>query len=57
MINEERLLSRIETLEAQVAAYTTKYNNQGGEEKFRKELLDLQEDRANAEVVAKDSLR
>ena len=56
LINEEQLLSRIETLEAQLETMAVKRNNRA-EEKFRQEMIELQEDKAKAEINAKDSLR
>jgi len=56
LINEEQLLSRIEMLESQLAIMATK-QHPGNEEKFRQIIHELQEDKAEAETVAKDSLR
>ncbi|KAI1715513.1 FHA domain-containing protein [Ditylenchus destructor] len=54
LINEEQLLSRIELLESQLALVGTRNTNN---EEVRKEIQHIHEDRAKAELSAKDSLR
>ncbi|KAH7729574.1 FHA domain-containing protein [Aphelenchoides avenae] len=54
LINEERLLSRIEILESQLAIYV---NKNTGNDDLRKEIQDVYEDRTKAELMAKDHLR
>lgn len=54
LINEERLLSRIEILESQLAVYA---NKNTGNDDLRKEIHDVYEDRTKAELIAKDLLR
>lgn len=53
LIDEDRLLSRLEVLESQLHAYA---KNQT-EENLRTELVALQEDKHNYETTAKESLR
>ncbi|XP_033647310.1 sarcolemmal membrane-associated protein-like isoform X2 [Asterias rubens] len=53
LIDEDRLLSRLEVLESQLRAYS-KANS---EESIRKELVALQEDKHNYESTAKESLK
>merc|ERR1711976_186129 len=53
LIDEDRLLSRLEVLENQLAAYS---KNQT-EETLRLELVALQEDKFKYETTAKESLR
>uniref|UniRef100_A0A915EAG5 FHA domain-containing protein n=1 Tax=Ditylenchus dipsaci TaxID=166011 RepID=A0A915EAG5_9BILA len=54
LINEEQLLSRIEMLESQLSIVLNKNPNS---DEIRREIQDIYEDRAKAELVAKDSLR
>ncbi|XP_041460490.1 sarcolemmal membrane-associated protein-like isoform X2 [Lytechinus variegatus] len=53
LIDEDRLLSRLEVVENQLRAYS-KANT---EESIRKELIALQEDKSNYEKTVKDSLK
>ncbi|XP_077459896.1 sarcolemma associated protein a isoform X2 [Stigmatopora argus] len=53
MIDEDRLLSRLEVMGSQLQAYSKSQTEDG----IRKELLALQEDKHNYETTAKESLR
>nr|XP_043879585.1 sarcolemma associated protein a isoform X5 [Solea senegalensis] len=53
LIDEDRLLSRLEVMGSQLQAYSKSQTEEG----IRKELLALQEDKHNYETTAKDSLR
>ncbi|XP_033829681.1 sarcolemma associated protein a isoform X7 [Periophthalmus magnuspinnatus] len=53
LIDEDRLLSRLEVMGSQLQAYSKSQT----EESIRKELLALQEDKHNYETTAKESLR
>merc|ERR1711915_992388 len=53
MIDEDRLLQRLETLEAQLTTYAKNYP----EDSIREELRKLLEDKGQYETTAKDSLR
>uniref|UniRef100_A0A1I7XIH9 FHA domain-containing protein n=1 Tax=Heterorhabditis bacteriophora TaxID=37862 RepID=A0A1I7XIH9_HETBA len=53
LVNEDRLLSRIETLEAQLATYAKSANP----DKLREDMQNLIEDKAKFESVAKEGLR
>jgi pSer/pThr/pTyr-binding forkhead associated (FHA) protein len=57
LINEERLLSRIESLENQLKIYKSKAMQTGSIEEIQEEMRQLLEDRTKAEMVAKDSLK
>lgn len=52
-IHEDKLLSRIETVEGQLVAYSKHINN----DKIREELFRLQEEKAQYQKAAKESLR
>ncbi|CAI4228360.1 unnamed protein product [Auanema sp. JU1783] len=52
VVNEDRLLSRIETLEAQLSVYS-----KTPVDKIKEEMLTLIEDKAKFEAMCKDSLR
>ncbi len=54
LINEEQLLSRIEILESQLALFNSKNPTPDG---LRKEIQLIHEDRAKAELTAKETLR
>uniref|UniRef100_A0A672GJT8 Sarcolemmal membrane-associated protein n=1 Tax=Salarias fasciatus TaxID=181472 RepID=A0A672GJT8_SALFA len=56
LIDEDRLLSRLEVMGSQLQAYS-KVTRSQTEEGIRKELLALQEDKHNYETTAKESLR
>ncbi|XP_023265222.1 sarcolemmal membrane-associated protein isoform X7 [Seriola lalandi dorsalis] len=53
LIDEDRLLSRLEVMGSQLQAYSKSQTEEG----IRKELLALQEDKHNYETTAKESLR
>ncbi|XP_036007486.1 sarcolemma associated protein a isoform X9 [Fundulus heteroclitus] len=53
LIDEDRLLSRLEVMGSQLQAYSKSQSEEG----IRKELLALQEDKHNYETTAKESLR
>ncbi|XP_049590347.1 sarcolemma associated protein a isoform X1 [Syngnathus scovelli] len=53
LIDEDRLLSRLEVMGTQLQAYSKSQTEDG----IRKELLALQEDKHNYETTAKESLR
>uniref|UniRef100_A0A8C7ZNM4 Sarcolemmal membrane-associated protein n=1 Tax=Oryzias sinensis TaxID=183150 RepID=A0A8C7ZNM4_9TELE len=53
LIDEDRLLSRLEVMGSQLQAYSKSQTEEG----MRKELLALQEDKHNYETTAKESLR
>ncbi|XP_051932365.1 sarcolemma associated protein a isoform X8 [Hippocampus zosterae] len=53
LIDEDRLLSRLEVMGSQLQAYSKSQTEDG----IRKELLALQEDKHNYETTAKESLR
>ncbi|KAK1901296.1 Sarcolemmal membrane-associated protein [Dissostichus eleginoides] len=53
LIDEDRLLSRLEVMGSQLQAYSKSQPEEG----IRKELLALQEDKHNYETTAKESLR
>ncbi|XP_039467951.1 sarcolemma associated protein a isoform X7 [Oreochromis aureus] len=53
LIDEDRLLSRLEVMGSQIQAYSKSQTEEG----IRKELLALQEDKHNYETTAKESLR
>ncbi|XP_020513161.1 sarcolemma associated protein a isoform X2 [Labrus bergylta] len=53
LIDEDRLLSRLEVMGSQLQAYSKNQTEEG----IRKELLSLQEDKHNYETTAKESLR
>ncbi|XP_024916259.1 sarcolemma associated protein a isoform X4 [Cynoglossus semilaevis] len=53
LIDEDRLLSRLEVMGCQLQAYSKAQTEEG----LRKELLALQEDKHNYETTAKESLR
>ncbi|CAL4067131.1 unnamed protein product, partial [Meganyctiphanes norvegica] len=53
MIDEDRLLQRLETLEAQLTTYAKNYP----EDSIREEMRKLLEDKGQYETTAKDSLR
>ncbi|XP_076028571.1 uncharacterized protein LOC143017701 isoform X2 [Oratosquilla oratoria] len=53
MINEDRLLQRLETLEAQLNTYAKNYP----EDSIREEMRRLMEDKSQYELSAKESLR
>ncbi|XP_049955581.1 sarcolemmal membrane-associated protein isoform X2 [Schistocerca serialis cubense] len=53
LIDEDRLLSRVEILESQLLVYSKNY----GEDKLREELRKLQEDKSQYLGTAKESLR
>lgn len=57
LINEERLLSRIESLENQVAVYKSKAMMSGVPEELQEQIQEMLEDRTKAELAAKDSLK
>ncbi|KAI6175281.1 FHA domain-containing protein [Aphelenchoides bicaudatus] len=56
LINEERLLSRIESLENQITIYKSKAI-QSGTDEFQEQVRQLIEDRNKVELAAKDSLK
>ncbi|XP_070849093.1 sarcolemma associated protein a isoform X5 [Chaetodon trifascialis] len=53
LIDEDRLLSRLEVMGSQLQSYSKSQTEEG----MRKELLALQEDKHNYETTAKESLR
>ncbi|XP_030230036.1 sarcolemma associated protein a isoform X7 [Gadus morhua] len=53
LIDEDRLLSRLEVMGSQLQAYSKSQTEEG----IKKELLSLQEDKHNYETTAKESLR
>ncbi|CAL8338407.1 unnamed protein product [Merluccius merluccius] len=53
LIDEDRLLSRLEVMGSQLQAYSKSQTEEG----MKKELLSLQEDKHNYETTAKESLR
>ncbi|XP_073324812.1 sarcolemma associated protein a isoform X6 [Pagrus major] len=53
LIDEDRLLSRLEVMGSQLQAYSKSQTEEG----MRKELLALQEDKHNYETTAKETLR
>ncbi|XP_040014487.1 sarcolemma associated protein a isoform X6 [Xiphias gladius] len=53
LIDEDRLLSRLEVMGSQLQSYSKSQTEEG----IRKELLALQEDKHNYETTAKESLR
>ncbi|KAM6981104.1 sarcolemma associated protein a isoform 2-T2 [Aplochiton taeniatus] len=53
LIDEDRLLSRLEVMGSQLQAYSKNQTDEG----IRKELATLQEDKHNYETTAKESLR
>lgn len=53
LVNEDRLLSRIETLEAQLATFSKNATS----DKLREDLLNLIDDKAKFEVTSKEHLR
>ncbi|KAJ3602542.1 hypothetical protein NHX12_030294 [Muraenolepis orangiensis] len=53
LIDEDRLLSRLEVMGSQLQAYSKSQTEDG----MKKELLSLQEDKHNYETTAKESLR
>ncbi|KAM4613435.1 sarcolemma associated protein a isoform 3-T3 [Polymixia lowei] len=53
LIDEDRLLSRLEVMGSQLQAYSKAQTEEG----MRKELVSLQEDKHNYETTAKESLR
>uniref|UniRef100_A0A1A7YQ56 Sarcolemmal membrane-associated protein n=1 Tax=Iconisemion striatum TaxID=60296 RepID=A0A1A7YQ56_9TELE len=53
LIDEDRLLSRLEVMGSQLQAYSKSQTEEG----IRKELLALQEDKHNYETTAKETLR
>ncbi|XP_075880929.1 sarcolemma associated protein a isoform X2 [Nelusetta ayraudi] len=53
LIDEDRLLSRLEVMGSQLQAYSKSQTEEG----IRKELLALQEDKYNYETTAKESLK
>lgn len=53
LIDEDRLLSRVETVESQLAACSKNFT----EDKIRNELVKLQEDKAQYETTAKEALQ
>ncbi|KAF7664187.1 hypothetical protein LDENG_00185970 [Lucifuga dentata] len=53
LIDEDRLLSRLEVMGSQLQSYSKSQTEEG----MRKELLALQEDKHNYETTAKDTLR
>lgn len=57
LINEERLLSRIEILENQLSIQATKGSSVSSIAEVREEIRSAFEDRTKAELAAKDSLR
>ncbi|CAD5226100.1 unnamed protein product [Bursaphelenchus xylophilus] len=57
LINEERLLSRIEILESQLAVLSTKGSTVSSISEVRDEIKQAFDDRIKAELAAKDSIR
>jgi hypothetical protein len=57
LINEERLLSRIENLENQLSVYKSKALQSGMTEEIQEQIHQLLEDRTKAEMAAKDSMK
>ncbi|XP_036366042.1 sarcolemmal membrane-associated protein isoform X4 [Octopus sinensis] len=53
LIDEDRLLSRLEVLESQLVIYSKNH----GEDTLRQELVALQDDKHHYEITAKESLR
>lgn len=53
LIDEDRLLSRVETVESQLATYSKNFT----EDKIRNELVKLQEDKAQYQTTAKEALQ
>ncbi|KAK6746740.1 hypothetical protein RB195_000169 [Necator americanus] len=53
LVNEDRLLSRIETLEAQLATFS----KNATPDKLREDILNLIEDKAKFEIASKEHLR
>ncbi|XP_046617769.1 sarcolemmal membrane-associated protein [Neodiprion virginianus] len=53
LIDEDRLLSRVETVESQLVAYSKNFT----EDKIRNELVKLQEDKAQYQTAAKEALQ
>jgi hypothetical protein len=54
LINEDRLLSRIEILESQLALYASKNLSDGD---LKKQIQEFLEDRNKVDVISKEMLR
>ncbi|KAF7994887.1 hypothetical protein HCN44_004359 [Aphidius gifuensis] len=53
LIDEDRLLSRVKTVESQLVAYSKNFT----EDKIRNELVKLEEEKSQYQIVAKDTLQ